>query len=441
MTMSGNEEKMRRDASNTACGETPQPLPQPAVPMGVDFETVGEEYWRVDRFDLLSRDFGIGVAELGDWHEVLSGQGMAWTIAERIYQVGSLTDPPDDVLRSWTRAEVAKRYSIPVAQVDAEIENAVKHWKLTRARRELDREVKSEVGRSEIDILTNFSNADGLAVEDIDRLLEAFNFKEVKDPLMRVQVVKRILSLKDYLASPHTRTAAREIIRFEITMHGLEMILTMNQNKMQRLAQDDPELRVSGGEIDGLAAKCKDLDTEIRKIGGEHAKRQKEIGADDIDMTTRKRIFVETVAFIQEKCREYESEPENVMVDGVFRAGEIDWLLDPLGGREAQYRPDISVRLADALLPENLWDPEYVPPKITIRVCQELRKIVEQMRKVPVDAPPLIELDDEDEVANISEGMAVPLEVADEAAQAVPMGGYRYGRRDEDDGGEIMGVY
>ncbi len=413
-------------------------LKQAVVPMGVDFETVGEEYWRIDRFDLLVRDFGIEVADLPDWHDVMSGQGLAWTIAERIYQVGSLTTPPDDVLRTWTRTEVAKRYSLPVAQVDAEIENAVKHWKLTRARRELEREVKSEVGRNDIDLLTSFSNSDGLGEEDVERLLEAFNFKEVKDPMQRVQVVKRILSLKDYLSSPHTRTAAREIIRFEITMHGLEKVLTMNQNKMQRLADDDPELRVHGSEIDTLAAKCKDLDTEIRKIGTEHAKRQKEIGADDIDMTTRKRIFVETVAFIQEKCREYESEPENIKVDGVFRAGEIDWLIEPLGERQAQYRPDISVRLADALLPENLWDPEYVPPKVSIRVCQELRKIVEAMRKIPEDAPPLVELDENDDVGTISDGMEVPVEEGEEAV-AVQMGN-PYGRKVED-GAEIMGVY
>lgn len=408
------------------------------VQRAVDFETTGEEFWRVERFDLLVRDFGLEVADLPEWHEVMAGQGLAWTIAERIYQVGSMLDPHEDVLREWSRAEVAKMYGIPVAQVDKEIANAVRHWKLQHARKDLDREAKKEVGQDEIDLLTSFSSANGIDTEAIDKLLEAFNFKEVKEPMMRVQVAKRILSLKDHLASPHTRTAAREIVRFEITMHGLEMILTTNQNKMQRLAQDDPELRVNGSEIDALAVKCKDLDTEIRKIGKEHAARQKEIGADDIDMTTRKRIFVETVAYIQEQCRIYESDPGNVRVDGVFRANEIDWLMEPLGERGPQYRPSISVRMAEALTPENLWDPEYMPTKIAIRVEQELRKLVEHMRKVPEDAPPLIELDDDDEVAGISHGMAVPLEQGDGGNMPPPVMN-PYGRREE--AAEVMGVY
>jgi hypothetical protein len=417
-----------------------------AVQRVVEFDTAGEEYWRVDRFDLLARDFeGIEPAGMSDWHDILKGQGLAWSICERLYQVGSMLDAPEEVMREWKKDEIAKRFGIPVAQVDAEIHRAAEHWRLETARRDLDRDAKTTADESEIDQLTNFSSAGDMGEDTIERLLTAFNFKEVKDPMHRVQVAKRILSLKDYLASPHTRTTAREIIRFEITMHGLEKVLTTTQNKVDRLIEEDAEMRVNDSEISRLTEKCKELDTEIRKIGAEHAKRQVAIGADDIDMTTRKRIFVETVAYIQEKCREYESDPENVLVDGVFRAREIDWLMDPLGEREPQYRPDIVVRLDDALCRKNLWDPEYVPPPISIRVCQELRKMVENMRKVPEDAPPLMELDDEDEDAAAvgEEGMDLSLGADTSAAGEVEMmGAAPFGRRGEDeDGGETIGIY
>ncbi len=403
-----------------------------------EFETTTDEYWRVDRFDLLARDFGVEAGDLKEWHDVLKAQGMAWNLAERLYQVGPMMDAQEEVLRPWTRAEVAKRYGIPVAQVDSEIDNAVRHWKLEHARRDLKREATADVGQDDIELLTSFSTAGGIDEEDISKLLEAYNFKEIKDPMMRVQVAKRILSLKDYLMSPHTRTAAREIIRMENAMHSLEKTLTGVQNKLDQLMEEDPGRLKHAPEIDGLSKRVNDLNKEIRAISLSHAKTQKQLGADDIDMTTRKRLFVETVAYIQEQCRVYESDPENVRADGVFRAGEIDWLMEPLGERAPQYRPDISVRLADALLPENLWDPEYVPPKISIRVCQELRKLVEGMRKIPEDAAPLIELDDDDEVAGISGGMVVPLEEADGDAMP-PAVSNPYGRRDE--GSACMGVF
>ena len=348
-----------------------------------------------------------------------------------------LTNPDEDVLRTWTRAEIGKKFGIAAGQVDHEIENAVAHWKLKHARREVARQATSGADDDEIEKLTSFSNADGIEKSAVDKLLVAFNFDEVKDEALRAQVAHRILSLKDYLASPHTRTSARQIIRMEVTLHGLEKILVGYNNQIDRLSEEDPERRSRGGEIDTLSDKAQKLDGEIRKISKAHADLQKDLGADDIDMTTRKRIFVETVAYIQDKCRQYESDPENVLVDGVFRAGEIDWLLEPLGERPPQYRPDISLRLKEALTPENLWNPDYQPTKIPLRVCQELRKIVETLRSVPEDAAPLIEPDDDDDEAQGMEGVDVPLIDAD-AESGMPAVMPNFQRREET---EVIGVF
>lgn len=383
----------------------------------VEFETTGEEYWAVDRFDRLLKDFMLEVGDLPEWHKAMSGQGRAWEICSRLYQVGSLMNPDPVVLRSWTRAEIAKEYGIPQGQVDHEIEHAVEYWRLKHARRKVASEALQMAGIDEIDHLTSFSNADSIDKGMVDKLLEAFNFSDIKDETLRAQVAHRILSLKDYLSSPHSRTSARQIIRMEVTLHGLEKILVGYNNKIDRLSEEDPERRASGTEIDSLSNKAQDLDKEIRAISKAHAALQKELGADDIDMTTRKRIFVETVGYIMEKCRQYESDPENVLVDGVFRANEIDWLLEPLGERGPQYRPDISIRMAEALLPENLWDPHYKPTKIQQRVCQELSKIVETMRAVREDAAALPEDDDDDDSAGM-EGVDVPLLDMDAETQA-----------------------
>ncbi len=416
-----------------------------SVPRGVDFETAGDEpeYWRLERFDLLAVDFGVEVEDLPEWHAFMQGEGceLAWAITERLYQVGSLTGAGDDILRTWNRGELGKKFSIPVKRVDLEIETAAKRWKLAHARSDLERDAAAAgTGADDIDLLTSFNRAGDMEDEKVNRLLEAYNFKEIKDPMMRIQVAKRILSLKDYLISPHTRTTAREIIRMENAMHSLEKTLTGIQNQLDDLIDEDPGRAKNGTKIDELSKKIDDLNKQIRLISLSHSKAQKSINADDIDMTTRKRIFVETVAFIQEKCREYESDPANVLLDGVFRAGEIDWLMDPLGERGPQYRPDIVVRLGDALLKENLWDPEYVPPPIAIRVTQELRKIVETMRQIPEDAPPLVELDEDDDSAVIGDGLEMALESSDESAE--PADAVRpFGRQREDADSPCMDVY
>lgn len=406
----------------------------------VEFETTGDEYWAVDRFDRLRDDFGLVAGDLPQWQAMMSNQGRAWEIMRRFYRVASLTDPDDEVLREWTRAEIGKQMGIPKAQVDFEIEAAVKVWQLQSARSEVARQAVSVMEDDELERLTSFSNAEGIEKEVVDRLLEAFNFTDVRDEALRAMVAKRILSLKDYLSGPHTRTSAREIIRMEVTMHGLEKVLVTYQNQIERLVREDPERKSRGTEIDALSTKARELDGEIRKIGLDHAKKQKDIGADDIDMTTRKRIFVETAAYIMEQCRIYESDPANILVDGVFRAGEIDWLLEPLGERLPQYRPDIVVRVREALLPENLWNPEYVPSKIQVRVSQELRKIVESLRQAPVDGPALVEDDDEDDggegMMEQGGGLDVPqMEAGELLAPAVGAG---YQRREEE---VVMGLF
>jgi hypothetical protein len=388
------------------------------APKYVEYEPSDDSgYWRMERPDLLEADFGAKREDVEEWHRFIAGRGRVWEIVRLLYQAGSMDDEDPDLIVSWNRAEVAKKFGIPVAEVEHEIVFAAGQWKLAQARAEVSA-AASTIGEDEIGQLEQFANAANLGKSDVDRLLESFSFGDLRGELLRAQVANRIISLRSYLESPHSRTSARQLIRMEVSLHAKEKMLLIYNNKIEAITTEDPELKVKDKELDGFRQKAKELDEEIRKITKAHSDLQESIGADDIDMTTRKRIFVETVAYLMDKCREYESNPENVLVDGVFRANEIDWLLEPLGERTPQYRPDISVRLRDALLPENLWDPHYKPPKIALRVCQELRKIVAGMRAIPEDAEPLMDVeDDEDDVTfsensiPVMEDMAAPTPV------------------------------
>lgn len=406
----------------------------------IEYEPSDESgYWRMERPDLLEVDFGVRAEDVEEWHRFMAARGRVWEIVRRLYQTGGMNDKDPDLMIPWTRAEVAKKYGIAAAEVDHEIEHAAGQWKLKQARAEVAKGMSEEDG-GDIEMLTRFSNAAGLGQGDVDKLLLAFGFEELKGDLMRAQVANRIISLRQYLESPHSRTSARQLIRMEISLHGKEKMLLLYNNKIEQIVDDDPELKVRSSELDSYQDKAKKTDEEIRKITTAHTVLQEAIGADDIDMTTRKRIFVETVSYLMQKCREYESDPENVLVDGVFRAKEIDWLLEPGAGgeRAPQYRPDISMRLRDSLLPENLWDPHYVPPKITQRVCQELRKIVAGMRAIPEDAEPLLEIEDgdDDDSAGFNDGSVIP--TMDDMGAPVAAGFPTMGVKDK---GASMGVF
>jgi hypothetical protein len=403
----------------------------------IEYEAGDDGYWRIDRPDRLKEDFGVTATDVEEWHRALSGQGRAWEIVRRLYQVGSLLDPDDAVIRSWTREEIGKEFGIPKAEVDHEITHAAEFWRLRKARADVARAADAAGGSDEIERLTSFSNAAGLDADKVDKLLDAYGFGDVRDDMLRAQVANRILSLKDYLISQHSRTKARQLIRMEISLYSKERMLLLFSNKIEQIVAEDPELKSRATELDGYRLKASDLDKEIRNITKDHAALQDEIGADDIDLTTRKRIFVETVAYIQEKCRQYESDPESVLLDGVFRADEIDWLLDPLDERRPQYRPDIVVRLHDALQPRNLWDPEYKPPKLTLRVCQELRRLAECMRAVPDDAPALPDAEADEDELPLGDGVMPTMESV--TNQDTPPPAAAFGARQES--GPAIGVF
>lgn len=400
-------------------------------------------YWRMERPDLWQADFSTTLADAQEWHRWIAGKGRVWEIVRRLYRLAGLFEDDPDLLVVWTRAEVAKKYGVPLAEVDHDLRVAAEQWTLYAARCKVQREAAklSAGGASDSDVesLIGFSNSGGLEKSAVDRLLEAFSFGDIKDELLRTQVANRIISLREYLESPHSRTSARQIIRLEVSMHGKEKMLLLYNNKIEQIAEEDPELKSRKTEMDDFRLKAKDLDAELRAMTKAHSDLLKEIGADDIDMTTRKRIAVETVGYIMNLCRVYQSDPENVLVDGVFRADELDWLMDPEGERAPQYRPDISIRLREALLPENLWDPHYKPTKVQMRVVQELRKMVACARAVPVDAEPLLENDGDDDDDGVAGGGVMPSLDDVPVAADVPLGVPQSGRRSG--GAAVMGVF
>lgn len=354
----------------------------------IDYETSSEEYWRIDEWSKLAERFSLEEPHAAAWHDFMAGQGRAWEIARHLYGIYPLLGSTELVRRG--KKELAEDLGVSQVVIEREMEAAAEAWSLARARESVSSQLRSQKG--DIETLTRFSHADGLDEQAVDELLKAFDFDSVRDPEQRVRVAGRILTLSEHLRAPNTRVPAREVIRMEITMHALQKMQIAKQDDIDQILDNPERARMKGHEIDKMQDRVNLLDDRIRKIAKDHSDLLERIGADELDLTARKKQFVADMNYLIEACRDYESDPANMKVDGIWTAEEIDWQLDPLAaGRDAQYRPDIAIRMGDALRPENLWDPTYRPPKVAKRVCQELARIVRHLRGIPEDAAELPE--------------------------------------------------
>ena len=407
----------------------------------VEYQTLTDEFWGVQDFAGLAARFSIGAGELAEWHDYVSKQGRAWDVVARLHGVASLvTDNPDE-LRLWKLAELAKQYGAKEKQLDLEVKTAVRSWAAQKARQSVDGEATAGISEDDFRKLTAFTRKDGLGEGMTEELLEAFNFDDVKDELLRATVAQRILSLREYLTGHHTRTQARQLIRLEISIHTQERLQSRYQNEIDEALELDPKLTAGGDRIESLRKKIKETEGEMRTLLDSHTKLAKAIGADETDLTARKVVIVDTMAYVMEQCRLFESEPANWRPDGIFTAGDIEWLTEPLGERPPQYRPDIVLRMREALAPENLWNPDYVPTPIQQRVVQKLRRAFEMATGEIGDpnAEPDRERDEEDEdtgEAEMAEGAPAPMVDVPDAGEQRPMP-----YRATDDGEDVMGVY
>jgi hypothetical protein len=264
------------------------------------------------------------------------------------------------------------------------------------------------VGEGEIEQLTQFASLNSLSAAAVASLLEAYSFI-VADEHERMRVAHRILDLKAFLIAPNTREIAREIIRVEMSMRMQNLLLAGYSNKLKEKLERDPTMISTGSEITDLNQKMMACDGALKNLSTAHGNLMKSIGADDLDMSARKRIFVETVNHLLVECQRFESDPGNQPIDGVFTAAEVEWLQTPLGERGNQYRPDVVVRIREALLPENLWDPGYKPTPIEAGVLARLRKLSDQMSEELVNGEEGFELVVPDEDPSDDDADADPL--------------------------------
>jgi hypothetical protein len=346
----------------------------------VEFESESGEYWATECLATLSAAFTLTTKDLKEWHSLMSNQGRAWEILFRLYQVTRATKPDPDALKPWTLPDIAKAMGLTEATVQQEIAGAVRVWKERHAQQQTAPAMNG-LTDEEFARLTNFSGGSGLDRDRVDALLNAHGFQHVHDPQFRAELALRIISLREFLASSNMRAQASEILRLEASIHATKSLLVHHQNTISRLIEEDTRNGTSmrSTEIEKTQGKAEALEDRITKMAVSHAKACEAIGADEIDLTARKRIYVETVTHLIDQSRLWNESPDNWRTDGTWTAAEIGWSMEPMGDRGPQYRLDIAMRNCEAMSPENFWDPNFIPKTIPRRVCERLVKMMKHL--------------------------------------------------------------
>jgi hypothetical protein len=354
-----------------------QELKPVRVPESVSYVPVEDKpEWQIDRWPALARAFELQAGELPLWHAELAGQGRPWSILRLLYQIGPLFgeafDP--DVMRPWTAAEIAGKFGITQAAVDEEHAAAVAFWQRRRQEVVIERRIaantppgKPERSGDEGDVedeaapeATPAASIQGLrevADGDVEQILIQAGFPLLKKPEHRLYCARRIVELERYFSAATWRETARQIVFSELNMREYERkLLEQNLN----------------------AKEFRETEQSLTSLAEKHRKLLSEIGADQEEQVVQKSFAIDTFSYFARAMQEWYATGERKLIDGVFTAEEVMWLLTPSELRGSQYRPDIVVRLHEALRPENLWAEDYEPTPIQRQACRALKKIVSE---------------------------------------------------------------
>ncbi len=356
-----------------------------------EYETSTNEAWRVDVWDKLSDDFDITLSEMRDWHDTYAGQGRTWTILRRYYYIAAIFIPEslkEVDHRRWTFKEIADEMSIPLRIVTEEFQKALDFWQKGKRTAKFTAKMASvrTSGEEEIHLPEQLDIYDDMSVDVIKSILTQIGYDHITDASHRLDIADRALTLKPYFEDRNRRPAARRIIGLEVSMHVYEAVLININNQMMREAKAEADFQAnesntgknkfSDSHNKNLEDRLRNTEKALRDAAKAHTDLIQTLGIQDADEDHLKMVFTGALSSLIEACRAYENNEDNHLLDKVFTAKEIEWLLAPQGPRPSQYRMDIVLALGEDLKPENLYNPDYKPTKVTQKVSRKLQKII-----------------------------------------------------------------
>jgi hypothetical protein len=346
-----------------------------------------EPAWKIEHWDELSQVFDLQVSDLKDWHQCLAGQGRPWTVIRKIHRVNASFGEGMDIelFESWDWKKLSAKEGVSEKVLRNDLDAAAAHWKKVRNSLSLRRSVETAVASGvavkglDVDGLPEFRAMEEMDDERVKRCLEAFRMNNITGDADRLCAARRALELRKYLDERSTREQARQMIYMEISLGMYEDGMMAMKSRMAKLRETQNPRKEEAEEVARLLKDIKAAEEAQTALAESHRKVALALGEDEQDEAQNKRAALGTASFWVEASREWHRDGTKKLVDGIFTADELVWLTEGLSFRDPQYRPDIVVRLKDAMSPENLWASDYEPRNVEREAARRLHAIVKAM--------------------------------------------------------------
>ncbi len=353
-----------------------------------EYQTSNGDAWRVDVWDKLSDDFDLSLSDMASWHDTFAGQGRLWTILRRYYFIAAIYDSKslqEVEHRRWTFKEIADHLSVPLKLTLTEFDNALDFWRKGKSSAKMNAKMKSASNTTDdseapANLPTQLDLYQDINEETITSILTQIGYNHIKEASHRLDIADRAITLKEFFEDRNRRASARQIIGLEVSMYNYEAVLININNQIQR---ESKELCSNGDakvftdtHNKSLEDRLRNTEKALREAAAAHTKIIQALGIQDTDEDHLKTQFTGAISSLTEACRAFQNNEKNYLLDHVFTAKEINWLLAPQGPRPAQYRPDIVLQLIEDLKPENLYNKDYKPNAVTRETTRKLIKIM-----------------------------------------------------------------
>jgi hypothetical protein len=379
---------------------THQPsLPVREEPKTLDYYPEGDDGvpWSVNDWRALKEAFELTEAELVAWHGDLAGDTRHWKIIKRIFGVMAILGDAveDEDAEEWNWAKLSKHWGVKEELLREELAMAVDHWKRLRVSRKIGgggttAGVKPVDGEGKAG---GFKPHEEMAEERIGELLARYRFVDIVSHSERPFVARRLLELRPALEDHNRRESARQLIMMELNLADSEKVRALAKRRLDTLSKNADISDKQSAEIQAIQASLEKNEKAHTALSEKYFKAAAEFGEEEIEQGELRKVAIGTVSHFIEAQRQYHANHDRALIDGMFTADEIIWLTTAIPLRPAQYRPDLVLRVNEAMRPENLWAPDYVPSKIPREASRRLLKLVQGLTDEE-DTPRIPEIDD-----------------------------------------------
>lgn len=400
---------------------TTQPLlPVREIPRELEYEPTPDAIpWLVGDWPAASATFDISAHEVVAWHATLAGQGRPWTVIRRIFKVAPMwgDENTEADLRPWNWAELSKLFGVPESHLKNDLDAAVDFWKRARVAASISRRAASssdpqstihdpqsmaqpgvkQLDGQQLDGLPQFQIHQAFTDDQITAILTPFRFHNLRDASDRLYVANRILELRSLLEDKQSRESARTLIVMELNMASHESALRGYKRRLEHLEGSREINKDQATEMLKLGEALTATEKALTSLSTTYRAAAAELGSDEAEAGEQRRVAIGTISHLTESHRLFYESGSRILIDGMFTADEVLWLTTPLTIRPAQYRPDVVLRMNEAMIPANLWGKDYHPTVIQRDACRRLAKLVQGLtEEIPPPVIPEIDADTSD---------------------------------------------